>query len=273
MSFVRLGAAQGLSQDSAMSIVQDQSGFLWLGTEDGLNRYDGVEIKRIVHSRSDPGSLPSNYISALAVDQRGRMWVGTDTGSLAWRDAVSGAFRPPLAASGQMLVDPNIQLRSIYVDRRQRLWLATRDSGLILVDAAAGTTREFRRDLTDSKSLSDDSVFSVTEDSSGQIWVATGSGLDRLDPESASFERYGARLRQLAGSGKTAVRVNTVYVDSHGTIWAGSETGLFRLDIPSASLTLLRHNAADEHSLPGDRVTALIEDNERRLWEIGRAHV
>lgn len=270
MSFVRLGAAQGLSQDSVMSIVQGQSGFLWLGTEDGLNRYDGVEIKRIVHSRSDPGSLPSNYISALAVDQRGRMWVGTDTGSLAWRDAAAGKFRRPVSAGGQLLVDPNIQLRTIFLDRRQRLWLATRDAGLIMVDPAAGTSREFRRDLTDPRSLSDDSVFAVTEDSSGQIWVGTADGLDRLDPESASFERYGARLRQLAGSGTTAVRVNTVYVDSHGTIWAGSETGLFRLDIPSASLMLLRHNAADEHSLPADRVTALLEDNERRLW-IGTA--
>ena len=266
MSFVRLGAAQGLSQDSVMSIVQDQSGFLWLGTEDGLNRYDGVDIKRIVHSRSDPGSLPSNYISSLAVDQQGRTWVGTDTGSLAWRDAATGKFRRPVSAGGQLLVDPNIQLRAIFLDHRQRLWLATRDAGLIMVDPAAGTARTFRRDLTDPKSLSDDSVYAVAEDSSGQIWVGTGDGLDRLDPESASFERYGARLRPLAGAGKAAVRVNTVYVDSHGTIWAGSDSGLFRLDIPSSVLTLLRHNAADGGSLPGDRVTTLLEDGERRLW-------
>ena len=266
MSFVRLGAAQGLSQDSVMSILQDQSGFLWLGTEDGLNRYDGVEIRRVVHKRSDPTSVPSNYISALVEDRKGRMWVGTDTGGLAWRDAATGQFRRPLSADGQLLVDPNIQVRTMYVDRRQQLWLATRDSGLILVDPAAGTAREFRRDLTDPKSLSDDSVFAVTEDSSGQVWVGTSSGLDRLDPESASVEHYGAQLRQLAGASKAAVRVNAVYIDSRGTIWIGSDSGLFRLDIPSSSMTLLRHSAADERSLPHDRVTALLEDSEHRLW-------
>ena len=266
MSFVRLGAAQGLSQDTVLSIIQDQSGFMWLGTEDGLNRYDGVDLRRVVHKRTDPASVPSNFISSLVEDSHGHMWVGTDTGGLAWRDTNTGQFRAPLSASGQTLVDPHIQIRAMFVDRHQQLWLATRDSGLILVDPAAGTAREFRRDLTDPKSLSDDSVFAVTEDATGQMWVGTGSGLDRLDPESASVESYGARLRQLAGAGKGNVKVNAVYVDLRGTIWIGSDSGLFRLDIPGSSLRLLRHKTVDERSLPNDRVTALLEDSERRLW-------
>ena len=148
MSFVRLGAAQGLSQGAIMSILQDQRGFLWLGTEDGLNRYDGSELRHYIHKRADPASVPSNYIAALAQDRHGRMWVGTDSG-LAWRDLASGQFRRPASESHQALVEPLEQIRTIYVDRRQQLWLATRASGLILIDPDAGTARDFRRDLTD----------------------------------------------------------------------------------------------------------------------------
>lgn len=266
MSFVRLGAGQGLSQDTVMSILQDQHGFLWLATEDGLNRYDGNDLRHFIHKRTDPGSVPSNYISSLVEDRQGRLWVATDGDGVAWRDSATGQFRRPQSANGQMLVDPQAQIRTMFVDRRQRLWLATRQSGLLLVDAIAGTVREFRRDLTDPNSLSDDSVFAVAEDATGQIWIGTGSGLDRLDPDSASIESYGARLRQVAGSGTAPVRVNAVYADSRGTIWIGSDHGLFRFDVPAGTLTLLRHHAADEDSLPDDRVNALLEDSERRLW-------
>jgi diguanylate cyclase (GGDEF)-like protein len=266
MSFARLGAAQGLSQGAIMSILQDQRGFLWLGTEDGLNRYDGSELRHYLHKRTDPASVPSNYIAALAQDRQGRMWVGTDGGGLAWRDPASGVFRRPLSASGQMLIDPMVQIRSMYVDRRQQLWLATRASGLVLIDPEAGTARDFRRDLTDPNSLGDDSVFAVAEDSSGQIWVGTATGLDRLDPESATAEHFGPRLSQLAGAGSTPVRVTSVYIDSRGTVWVGSDRGLFRLDVAAASLSLLRHKDGDEGSLPSDKVTALLEDSERRLW-------
>jgi diguanylate cyclase (GGDEF)-like protein len=265
MSFVRLGAAQGLSQGAIMSILQDERGFLWLGTEDGLNRYDGSELRHYIHKRADLSSVPSNYIAALAQDRHGRMWVGTDSG-LAWRDLASGQFRRPSSDSHQALVEPLEQIRTIYVDRRQQLWLATRASGLILLDPEAGTSRDFRRDLTDPNSLGDDSVYAIAEDSSGQIWVGTASGLDRLDPASANVEHLGARLQQVAGTGTVPVGVTSVFFDSRGTLWVGSDHGLFRMDVAAASVSLLRHTDADESSLPNDHVTALLEDNERRLW-------
>lgn len=266
MSFVRVGAEQGLSQGAVMSILQDHRGFLWLGTEDGLNRYDGNELKHFIRKRDDPSALPSNWISSLAEDGKGRIWIGTDGDGLVWRDVLTGQFRRPLSASGQMLLDPQARIRTLDVDRHQRLWVATRQSGLIVLDIANGTSREFRRDLTDPHALSDDSVFAITEDASGQIWVGTGNGLDRLDPEASSIQQYGARLRQLAGSDNAPVKVNSVLADSRGTVWAGTDNGLYRLDVPGSSLTLLKHSADDEDSLPNDRVNALLEDDERRLW-------
>ena len=266
MSFARLGPAERLSQGAVMSIVQDRRGFLWLGTEDGLNRYDGYELKHFIRKRDDRAPLPSNWVAALAHDNKARVWIGTDGGGLVWRDSATGEYRRPLSASGQLLLDPLARIRSLYVDRRQRLWIAMREAGLVMLDIEAGTAREFRRDLTDPKALSDDSVFAVTEDSSGKIWVGTSSGLDRLDPETGSIESYGARLRERAGSLEVPVKVSAVYTDKRGTIWVGSDRGLFRLDVPSSALTLFRHRANDEASLPGDRVAALLEDDDSRLW-------
>lgn len=263
MSFVRLSADQGLSQGAVMSVLQDRRGFLWVGTEDGLNRYDGSDLKHYVRDRNSPASLPSNWISALQEDEQGRVWIGTDGEGVVWRDESNGKFQRVRSASGQLLLDPHAQIRTLFLDAQQRLWIATRNAGLSVLNIAAGTVREYRRDLTDPDSISDDSVFSVAQDSSGQLWIGTGSGLDRLDPASSSIEHYGSRLQQLTGA--TTIKVYAVLSDSRGAIWAGTDRGLIRLDIAGPSLRLFKQSK-EEESLPSNRVTALLEDDERRLW-------
>jgi diguanylate cyclase (GGDEF)-like protein len=266
MSVVRVGASQGLSAGAVMAILQDRRGFLWLGTEDGLNRYDGYELRHYVHRRDDADSLPSNWISALAEDDRGRLWIATDSSGLMWRDPASGQFRRPLSGSGQPLLDPQAQIRRLYVDRRQRLWIGTRGAGLLRLDAAGTSVQEYRRDPTDPGALGDDAVFALDEDSGGSLWVGTGSGLDRLDPDSGRATHYGAGLQRLLPAGAAPIKVNAVLAESRDAVWVGTDSGLFRLDVPRASLTRLAHAAGDEESLPSDRVTALLEDDERRLW-------
>ena len=89
MSFGRIGLEQGLSQGAVTAVLQDQRGFLWLGTEDGLNRYDGRELKHFIHRLQDPASLPSNWVSALGEDARGRLWViGTNPRKLVERKGI-----------------------------------------------------------------------------------------------------------------------------------------------------------------------------------------
>src|SRR4029077_8710685 len=121
MRFERFALDQGLSQQNVMVIAQDPVGFLWLGTEDGLNRYDGYTFEHVRHDRGDGGSLPDNYISGIVVDREGRLWAGTDAG-IAWRDPVTGRFAHVVTAEAVGRV------RVIYLDRAQHLWIGTRDS-------------------------------------------------------------------------------------------------------------------------------------------------
>jgi diguanylate cyclase (GGDEF)-like protein len=266
MLFAPLGNDEGLSPGAIMAIAQDAQGFMWFGSEDGLDRFDGYQLRHFIHKHGDAGSLPNNWIAALARDASGRLWVGSDGGGLVWRDDVLGQFRPPGAQSGQPQLDPNIKIRALHFDRSGRLWIATRGAGVRVLDAAHNTTQEFRHDDRDPNSLSDDSVFAFAEDSSGKMWIGTATGLDRLDPDTGRIDRFAARLRA-AGLPKDApVKVNALYEDVRGVLWIGLESCLVRFDEAASGFTMLPHREGDPTALPEARITALLEDDEQRLW-------
>jgi len=264
MLFAPLGSDVGLSPGAILAIAQDAQGFLWFGTEDGLDRFDGYELKHFIHRNGDPGSLPNNWVAALTRDATGRLWAGTDGGGLVWRDDLRGQFRPP--DSGQARLDPNIKIRAVHVDRGGRLWMATRGAGVRMLDLTQHSAKEFRHDDGDTHSLSDDSVFAFAENSAGKIWIGTASGLDLLDPETGRVDRFAARLRDAGLPQDAAVKVNTLYDDVRGVLWIGLDAGLVRFDEAASVFTLLPHGAGDSTALPDGRITALLEDDEQRLW-------
>ncbi len=266
MVFARLDSSAGLSQGGVMTIVQDAQGFLWFGTEDGLDRFDGYELRHFSYKSGTVGTLPNNWISALARDAAGRLWVGTDGGGLVWRDSELSRFQPPSAIGGQAIPDPTARVRALYVDRNGRIWVATRNAGVYLLDTARKQSRQFRHQEANPESLSDDSIFALAEDASGQIWIGTQSGLDRLDPDSGRIDHFGARLREAGVPNEAALKVNALYADARGTLWIGMDSGLAKFDAPAGAFTVLRHRAVDPNSLPDGRVTSLLEDDEQRLW-------
>ncbi len=265
MLFNPLGNEAGLSQGRVMSIAQDASGYLWLGTEDGLNRYDGSELLHFLRDRNDPASLPSNWISSLALDREGRLWIGTDGGGVVWKGPGETTFRPPVNTAGQALTDPQGRVRFVHPDADGRVWIGTRSSGLKVIDLGNDTAREYRHDPTDPASLSDDSVFAMARDPNGLVWIGTQGGLDRLDPATGRIVPFGARLRELAGAAAD-MPVTALLIDARGTLWVGTPQGLARFDMPSNRLDLLRHRGGDPASLPDNRINVIFEDDEQRLW-------
>jgi len=265
MLFARAGAESGLSQGAIMSIAQDAQGFLWVGTEDGLDRFDGYEWRHYMHAHQDPGSLPNNWVSNLALDRRGRLWIATDGGGLAWRDAQRGSF--VVARQGvDDADDGGDKVQALLPIHDDRLIVGTRGAGLRLYDAGGRAIRNYRHDAAKPDSLSDDTVWSVAEDPSGQVWVGTATGLDRLDLATGRAEHFGeglAHLEQLDGS---PMRVDVLRLDSHGVLWIGMRSGLARIDTRSGALARLTHRDGDETSMPAGRVTAILEDDAQRLW-------
>jgi diguanylate cyclase (GGDEF)-like protein len=268
MQFTRLTAEDGLSQGAVMAMLEDSQGFLWLGTEDGLDRYDGYEIQRYVHDRAQSSSLPDNWVSTLAQDRMGTLWIGTAGGGVVGRNPNTGALVRLGAAAGEFAVAANERVRLLFIDRDGRLCIATRDHGLVIVDRAQGASRRFRSDANDLTTLSSDSVLAITQDAKGNIWLGTQAGLDRLDLATNRVERQPLRQWLPAGA-PSDLEVTALLTDNRGELWVGTNDGLVRIS-SAGHVTVYSSRAGDPHALPSERVQALLMDRSQRLW-IGTA--
>lgn len=249
MLFARLGADSGLSQGSVTAIQQDGTGFIWIGTEDGLNRYDGHEFVHIVRDRRDPRSLSSNWISTIARDARGELFIGTDGGSVVMRDAATGRFVPLLDAAGKPLLDPQAMVRTLEFDRNGRLWVGTRGNGVALVDLQRRTRKLFQHDPADPGTLSGNAIVDIVEDVDGRIWIASEGGLDSIEVARGTVTRWSTRLAAALPEGARR-QVAAMQIDERGTLWLATGYGLGRFDTVAGTFALLQHAADDARSLP-----------------------
>jgi diguanylate cyclase (GGDEF)-like protein len=264
MRFVRLGTEQGLAQSTVHAIGQDSAGYMWLGTEDGLYRYDGYELRPFRNDRADAQSLPNNWVTALVADTGGAMWVSTAGSGLVRFDPRNDHFARPAAAADAPLIGADGNARAMHTDQAGRLWVGTRDAGLQMI-GRTGRPLTYSHSTTDRNTLASNSIFAIDDDADGVMWIATSHGVDRLDPRSGEVWRYGERLRRLV-NGASPVPVRDVLVHSSGAIWLATDSGVVRLDTAADKLQLFRHRDTDAHSLPTDRATALLEDQQRRIW-------
>jgi diguanylate cyclase (GGDEF)-like protein len=264
MAFERVSLAEGLSQSTVLGVFQDSRGFIWLGTEDGLNRYDGVSVRTYKYDAADPASLPDNLVWAIAEDGQGDLWIGMEGGGVARWDRKTDRFaRVPMGVGAA--ATPRV--RTLVFGPDGRLWVASKDQGLLALDPPTGTVRAYRHDPAKPDSLVHDSVFALAFDGTGQLWVGTDGGLDRLDLKSGAFRHYASDPAQ-PSAGLADPRVRALFVDREGRVWVGTQGGgLSRLDaVGGATFRTYRHDPAVPSSLSHDRVRAIHEDTAGRLW-------
>jgi diguanylate cyclase (GGDEF)-like protein len=260
LSVQRYSLEEGLSQQAVNAIVQDAEGFMWFGTEDGLNRFDGYEFRQLRHDRGDSHTLPNGWIAALVSADDG-LWIGTDGGGVVFRNSRTGKLNAPALLRDTADLQ---RIRAITRDRLGRLWIATRDAGVAIFDARTNELQRFRHSSTMPNSLSDNSVFSIAHLRNGDTLIGTARGLDRLTAGNLSITRIHLPA-ELVASGQP-LRVRAITETADGLVWVGTDAGLGRYDPRAESWRVYRARSGHDAALPDDRVQSLLIDSQGRLW-------
>jgi len=270
--FDHLTHEHGLSQSTVNAIVQDGTGFMWFGTQDGLNRYDGYNIVVYRHKPTDSTSLSDDGIWSLVRDRAGDIWIGTMRGGLnkflvAEDRFIRFAHNP---ADPNSISDNNVI--SVFQDSRGIFWAGTLSGGLNRLDGQTGRFLRYVYDHDNPKSLSSNTVWGITEDREGNIWLATGAGLCMLSvehvnesPAKAQFAVYHAKLRDPSGLSDNYVRA--IYVDRKGTLWVGTwGGGLERFDPTNRSFQHYRNTPGSSTSISSNLILSIFEDSKGTMW-------
>ncbi|MDZ7289998.1 MAG: histidine kinase [candidate division KSB1 bacterium] len=264
LKFEHLSLEQGLSQIAVYSIIQDHKGFMWFGTRDGLNKYDGYNFTVYKNIPFDSTSLSDNWVRALHVDKSGALWVGTSNGL--------NKFDPKTERFTHYKHDPNNphslsdnRVLSILEDRMGTLWIGTDNGGLNKFDRKMERFVHYRHDLGNANSLSNDQVRVIYEDRAGELWVGTVTGLNKFNSATGTFTRY-----QHEDADPYLLSQNeilTIHEDRSGTLWFGTRGGgLNRFDRRTEKITRYQHDPRNLNSLSDDRVSAIWEDQSGMLW-------
>ena len=263
VKFQRISIEKGLSQSTVNCILQDQKGFLWFGTEDGLNKHDGYGFKIYRPLPQNPNSLSNNSIWALYEDRERNIWIGTYNG-LNKFDTKTERFTRYLHDPKDPASLNHPHVRAVLEDRGGALWIGTDNGGVGRLDRSTGTFVRFQNDPRDPQSLSDNRVQALFEDKSGGMWVGTQNGLNRLDPKSGKCVRFHSQPRNPRSLSSNVV--NVLFEDKEGVFWVGTADGLNRFDKPGNAFARFQSSADDQDSLSHNDVRAVYEDRAGRLW-------
>lgn len=265
LTFERLTVAGGLSQSLVYTITQDPQGFMWFGTGDGLNRYDGYAYQIYQSDPFDPNTLSSHAISSLTYDAEGQLWAGTTIGGLNRLDPATGHIARFTHDPQDLHSLSHNLIAKVLLDRAGRLWIGTVGGGLNRFEPA---TERFKRypftSGSDAHTLGG-MVRALAEDTQGRLWIGTDAGLSRLDPTTEQITRFGAA--DTAGGIHTPADISALHVDTAGTLWIGTwGEGLYRWTAGAPALERFPPPSNAPPALARARIRCLRSTADGMLW-------
>ncbi|MEM8767107.1 MAG: two-component regulator propeller domain-containing protein [Pseudomonadota bacterium] len=263
--FNQLRKNDGLSHEIVSDILQDRSGFIWLATQEGLNRFDGYQLEIFEHRRSDPTSLSSSFVTTLMIDRDGELWVGTENGVNRY-DEQQGAFdREPFTEYG--ITDFSVEsVLALQQTRDGAYWIGTASDGLFRVDPKSGHFEQFLPDSASPHALGDSAIVSLMEDSKGNLWVGTRrAGLYRFDSVMKHFLPQGSL--DPADEHFLGLDIRSIFEDESGYVWVGTfNSGVSRFDPRRGSFERFLADEGNPRRIHSGRVRDIAQDERGTVW-------
>ncbi|WP_229802478.1 hybrid sensor histidine kinase/response regulator transcription factor [Echinicola pacifica] len=264
--FTHYTSQDGLPQNSILAILQDQKGYMWFGTDDGLARFDGYQFTVYKHQYNKPNSLSNNVIRGLAQDRNGYIWISSEGGGITIFDPSTSSFHSLLSPQ---LIDSK-KTGQLLLDHLGNLWISTLTDGIFKVEmeelSSPSSPEEYLSSLSIShftkanSGLADNKIWQVFEDSGHQLWIGTyDQGAQIFDPISEEFKAV-----NLPQSGRPIRSVKSFYEDHQQTLWLGTENqGLFYL--PKGKSIFLPFGLKSDRQ--GEKnITSILQDQQSNIW-------
>ena len=269
--FQHLTVEDGLPINAVSDALEDQQGFLWLATSNGLVRYDGDNLRVFTHDVDDSLSISNSFIGKLHEDRWGFLWISTTGGGLNKYDPKTETFRAYKHNPKDPNSLPSNTIHAIMEDDLGHFWVGT-DKGLSKVTLSQGPDREplfFQNIIQGEDGLSNAYIKAIFQDKARHIWVGTNHGLNRLPPPKAQEEGLIEGIEQYTATDKgpnpiVGNLIHSIFQSEDGLIWIGTGTGLQKLVI-SATGELGFQTVLDQY-LGSQTITDIIQDQAGQLW-------
>ena len=271
--FNQLTTADGLPTNEVRSnIVRDRDGYVWIGTVNGLARFDGYNCRTYRHISDDPHSLSSNVVTSLLLDTKQRLWVGPYENGLCLYDAARDRFINFLPKSDDTSSCRATHVFSIMEDHSGNLWLGSLTDGLVFAEIPARRETENLDTLAAGMRFKSyplgtpqNTANALCELENGNILVGSDSGLITFDPQTRTLSRPG--FGDSAGRQLGSIVVQCLFSDTHGDLWAGTAAnGIYRVNWSSTRVRNYTHRDEDGLSIRSNDISGIVEDRTGHLW-------
>ncbi len=253
----------GLSQSTVNTILQDKYGFIWFGTENGLNRYDGYDFVHFFPDKSDTTSISNNIIHSIIEDKGGCLWIGTEYG-LNRYDQRSGIFSRYIHSKDDTTSISGNNINAIFHDSDNDIWVGTLGEGLNLFDRKTNSFQHFKNN----RSVGSNIIYSIIEDNRHKniLWVGTENGLFKFDRNQKKFLYSNDDTSQYDQRVRTIYSIRSIVQDSTGTLYIGTWHGLIKYSTENDHWSRLNMSNTADSLIKYSIILSLLIDDKNTIW-------
>jgi len=270
MHFSHLTVEDKLSHNAVHAIFQDYKGFMWFGTEDGLNRYDGYAFKVYRLNPMDSTSLSDIFINDIFEDSDSQLWIGTNSGGVNLYNRKLDNFTHFKHKNTDPKSISSNNIRCIYQDSKGTIWIGTNGGGLCRYNPAQNNFEVYRNIPDNPNSLPHNDVRRIYEDTKQRMWICTNNGgLALMNRKKGTFQVFNSDENQPQSISDD--EVTGVMELSNGNIWVSTRNGLNKFDLKTTRFQRFYADLANPNTIPDNNVTRMLRDSVGNLW-IGTAN-